>query len=459
MRARSASICAKIRQMVKGASLPRPVLLTLAVVFAAATILYSAIWMYAIRWEPQVWLGTNFQYRSFRVTDVAEGSPAEQAGLMADDRIVAVNGQSLETYSRFFDVVWRGHPGDVISLTVERPGAPAPVTFDATLGPRLLGDERPPVRIILDQATASFPVLFVIVGLGVLFLRLEDRNAWLLALLFGGFVAVAPLLGEEAGIPPALRGFGIAYKVTFTGLVGPLFYYFFAVFPTSSPIDRRLPWLKQTLLGIGVVVSVPLGLWALVAGTFQPLLELGDRVFEAGLGPLFFGFTFGTVGLGLLSLLWNTRATTADIRRKTRVIVFGTVVGLGPMLLLQVASTYSGQPLGAAPFWIETPCILALFLMPLSVAYAVVRHRVLGIPQLLRQGLQYAFARKLLMSLVPLLAGLLILDLVLHGDEPLLAVVRARGWVYGVLGGLVLVAQTQRQRWLGALDQTFFRER
>ena len=249
-------------------------------------------------------------------------------------------------------------------------------------------------------------------------------------------------------------------KSPFFGLVGPLFYYFFAVFPTSSPIDRRLPWLKQVLLGLAVAVSVLLGVWALLAGSFQPLLELGDRVLEAGLGFLLNGFIFGTCGLGFVSLLWNAlRATTADVRRKTRVIVFGTVVGVGPATLLQAAGAYLNRsPFEDFPYWIVTPCILVTFLLPLSVAYAVVRHRVLGVPQLLRLGLQYAFARKLLLSLVPLLAGLLLLDLLLHAD-PLIDVLRARGWVYGVLGGLALVTHTQRQRWLGTLDRQFFRER
>ena len=242
--------------------------------------------------------------------------------------------------------------------------------------------------------------------------------------------------------------------------MGPLFYYFFAVFPTSSPIDRRLPWLKQVLLGLAVAVSVPLGLWALLAGSFQPLLELGGRVREVGLGPLLDSFGFATLGLGFVSLLWNTRSTSADARQKTRVIVFGTVVGLGPATLLQAAGAYLGRaPFEEFPFWIWAPCVLVAFLMPLSFAYAVARHRVLGIPQLLRLGLQYAFARKLLLSLVPLIAGLLVLDLLLHADQPLIDVLRARGWVYGVLGGLALVAHTQRRRWLGTLDRTFFRER
>ena len=48
-------------------SLPRPLLVGLATLFAAATILYSAIWMYHIRREPlrlaEVQLGFNFENR------------------------------------------------------------------------------------------------------------------------------------------------------------------------------------------------------------------------------------------------------------------------------------------------------------------------------------------------------------------------------------------------------------
>ena len=170
-------------------ALPRPLLVTLAVVFAAATVLYSAIWMYAVRWESEALLGINLHYspttRSSRITAVGGGSGAEQAGLAVDDQIVAVNGRSLDTQNPFIDAVRRGQPGDVVSVTVERPGEPAPLTVEATLGPALPPEALPPARVILDQVTGSFPVLFVVVGLGVLFLRLEDRNAWLLALLFG----------------------------------------------------------------------------------------------------------------------------------------------------------------------------------------------------------------------------------------------------------------------------------
>ena len=465
--------------MIHGASFPRPVLLALAVLFAATTVLYSTTWMYAVRWQPDVVLySTTWMYAvrwqpearlgitrpspppqtgPFAIDGVEEGGPAQQAGLTVGDQVVAVDGLALDSPYQYSDAVYHGRPGDIVGVTVERPGEPTPLTVDATLGPALPGEALPPARAILNQVRRSFPVLFVIVGLGVLFLRLEDRNAWLLALLFGSWVAAPPLLNVEAGIPPALRGFEVAYKVTAMGLFGPLFYYFFAVFPASSPIDRHLPWLKQVLLGLAVAVSIPLGLWALVAGSFQPLVELNAQVAETGLH--FFWLILGTFGLGLVSLVWNARATSADVRRKTRVIVFGTVVGAGPVVVLITVGLFTGVAWEEFPYWLATVCSIAVFLVPLSFAYAVARHRVLGVPQLLRLGLQYAFARKLLLSLVPLLAGMLVLDLLLHADQPLIDVLRARGWVYGALGGLALVAHTQRQRWLGTLDRTFFRER
>ncbi|MFZ0912309.1 MAG: hypothetical protein WAN09_03370, partial [Candidatus Korobacteraceae bacterium] len=67
----------------------RPALLALAVLFAAATILYSAAWMYYIRREPTVEIGidTNYLDQAIEVTNVYHDSPAEKAGLKPHDRI------------------------------------------------------------------------------------------------------------------------------------------------------------------------------------------------------------------------------------------------------------------------------------------------------------------------------------------------------------------------------------
>ena len=48
-------------------------------------------------------------------------------------------------------------------------------------------------RSVAEEILGTYPTLFLLVGLVVLFLRVEDRNAWLLALLFASFIAMADL--------------------------------------------------------------------------------------------------------------------------------------------------------------------------------------------------------------------------------------------------------------------------
>jgi len=68
-------------------------------------------------------------------------------------------------------------------------------------------------------------------------------------------------------------------------------------------------------------------------------------------------------------------------------------------------------------------------------------------------------ARGVLLAAVPALGLALLTDLLLHGQQPLLEILRARGWIYVVLGGVTATAYVKRRSWLEALDRRFFRER
>ena len=78
---------------------------------------------------------------------------------------------------------------------------------------------------------------------------------------------------------------------------------------------------------------------------------------------------------------------------------------------------------------------------------------------MIRQGLRYAFARRALLALIPVLLVFLGVDLLAHGDEPVADVLRSRAWVYVSLAGLAVAARMRQQTWLDALDRRFFRER
>jgi len=102
---------------------------------------------------------------------------------------------------------------------------------------------------------------------------------------------------------------------------------------------------------------------------------------------------------------------------------------------------------------------LFLLVMPLSFAYAILRHRMFDVRLIIRQGVRYAVARGLLLSIVPLVVASFAADLLAHRSQPTEAVLAARGWVYAGLAAVAVAAHSQRRRWLDALDRRFFRER
>jgi hypothetical protein len=219
------------------------------VLLAVVATLYGVLWMYDARSpNSQVELGFNYQHseqydektHSILVNDVVKDSPAERAGLRAGDRIIGVNGRMLSTSAPYDEAYARGRPGDSVEFTIARPGEPAPVVLHGTFRARpSVQAQEGLAKGTAQQILASFPVLFLLVGFAVLFFKLDDPYAWLLALMFCAF-AGAPTIPTPLALPPAARAFAFAYYAIFNGMLCSLFYIFFAVFPVRSPLDQRL---------------------------------------------------------------------------------------------------------------------------------------------------------------------------------------------------------------------------
>jgi sigma-B regulation protein RsbU (phosphoserine phosphatase) len=375
---------------------PRPVLLALAILFGAATTAYSIVWMIHIRHI--VGLGTDVHWvasHEAEVRDVESGSSAWQVGLRSADRIMAVNGEKLDSPSpfygyAFYKAVMLGRKGDVVQLSVLRPGRKG----ELTLRPTLIAYSSPSgLRGLALQAMNLYPLFFLIVGILVLGLRLEDRNAWMLALLFAGFICGAPLF--EGSISPHLRGLAASYKTMFGFLIPGVFCYFFLTFPAPSPIDLRLPRLKVVLLSVTAAYSICLGLACLLAGGLSPHYSMFGWVSRKPLAWPLMLYTLGLYGLGFVSLVWNgLRPATAEARRKTRVILWGILAGFGPLFVIFNVSFLTNFPIWEIPFWMLALGVISLSLMPLSFAYAVVKHRVLEIPVLLKRSARYVLVQR-----------------------------------------------------------------
>ena len=380
----------------------RPLLL-LAVLFAVATAVYSCIWIYYIRLLPQSTIGVAFrpfspQRKQLDLVRVSPGSPAERAGLRPGDRIVEINGRTLDNLDPWVDSVLKGKPGSAVALTVES-GSGGRVRREIALPvlpPELV---RPTAtQIAIMQSLLSYPLFFLGVGMAVLFLRLEDRNAWLLALMFAGFIALASWVTPEAEplVPLAIRRFALTYRFAFRVLVPALFYWFFAVFPVPTPWDKKVPWLKFLLAAVALI-QLPLAWTTATTGSYARIIEVNELV-RGRFSPVpLFLYVFGSFVMGLVSLAWSAlRAPTAEARRKIRVLLAGTGVGLTPMLAMSLIMFRSGQepnPL-SLPFWVWVTGVAALILVPSSFAYAVVKHRVMEIPVLLKRSARYLLVRR-----------------------------------------------------------------
>ena len=374
----------------------------LAILFVAALAVYSGVWMYYIRAQNDAPV-TPFDYRydvdqhQLIVTVVRPQSIGARAGLVRGDHVVALDGQPISGLGQVLDTFGRSSPGTPVAVTVVHDGA--------TRTERLVLEARRAVLaarvgnsaslLTLDAILTFYPVAFFVVAAVVLLQRPDDRNAWAMALAFGGLIAGAPLLPLESVMHPALRPFMVGLWVLLSALMPASFYFFFAVFPQQSAIDRWVPWLKYALGVVPGILGLVVALACVAAGTSTPIAWINEHVPSRAVGVTLLVYTLAGILLALVSLVTNAFGPP-EARRKTRVILAGTLLGLAPLSALITYGAFHGgrDPGGRVPFVLWAVSVLALSFIPLSVAYAVVKHRVMELPVLLRRSARYLLVRR-----------------------------------------------------------------
>jgi len=447
-------------------SLPRPVLFVLAAALTLASALYALVWVHYVRLLPQAPIGAAFSAHAvtegrLRITWVKPGGAAGQAGLRAGDSIVELCGQAMTSTQPWIECVLSGKPGSRPVFVAERPS-----------GERFSGSialpDAPPVlahptrsQSVLLRSMLAYPFFFLVVGVVVLFLRPNDPHAWLLALLFYGFVSLAPWVTPENEmlVPLETRRFATSFQFLYWVFFPALFYCFFAVFPAPSGLERRVPWLKWVFLGLSAAAGVPLA--ATIAAT-------GSMYKAAELSVLAWGRSVPYV-LGVVSLAWNfLGAPSVEVRRKTRVLLAGTLIGVVPMIGFGFVTLATGRQASpfTLPFWAWAGTTLCLICIPLSFAYAVVVHRVMELPVLFKRSARYFLISRgfiLFRLIASAIAAYIAADFFSGffeglGMERGQQMVAAAGTAAAVVGGLMALTGARVARHFQRhLDKVFFR--
>jgi eukaryotic-like serine/threonine-protein kinase len=317
-------------------------------------------------------------------------------------------------------------------------------------------------KIVQEETDLTYAIFFFLLSL-----------TWCAIGLFIGFARPQLGMARLAFAAAVLTGFVFLQTTEMRSFYAlqPLHvvlgYHFFYLFPAGPPRARRWKTLLR-LLYAGTAAFVARALWikwlwfargprAATPWTASPIGTLMTLM------VLVVGIT-AMVGAAVVAVHKYRALTDADERHRFHWIALGGVVGLAPPALLVVLGQARENP-GVARWllpgysWqvfdmVTCGCSVAI---PLSVAYAVVKHGVFGVKVAVRRGIRYLLARRALQVLLAVPTGALFYTVVMYRHRTIAELVTGTtAYLYWILAlGLSLRFRVPLLQWL---DRKFFHE-
>jgi phosphoserine phosphatase RsbU/P len=378
----------------------------------------------------------------------------KKAGLAVGDHILATNGVPFTGYLPAFEQVRAAKAGDIYSIKAQKPDGRV-VTIQAPLDAFFVNNARgQKLSTTLMSALLQmvFPLLCLVIATWVLTARPGDIHAWLVFFLL-------QYMQTFFGLVQHFGGWALIYMFIWTAITQNLFavagLLFGVTFPERLPIDLKRPWLKWLAIG-PLLVVLPLDMFELVARAYRlaafklfspTLYQVGDRI-ETWATLI----CISTLCGGICTQYF--RATNQDSRRRMRILLLGSQLGLWPIFIIVIIGVARHIPVNqAVSFPIFITALVMFMLFPLSLAYVIIVQRAMDVRLLVRQGTQYALAQgtvRVIRVLLGIAIAMLIIATFKHTVSPYL--------VFVPLALLFLMRWVVEKRARLWIDKRFFRE-
>ena len=387
---------------------------------------------------------------------------ATHAGITKGDTLVAINGLRLTGMALWQRIRWYARPGNTIALLVRRKNGTILTAAILLEGyPNGWSVEDPPVKTTLPDhifvlvTVLVIPLFCLALGVWVAFARPFDPNAWFILVLLTYPQAFNP--GAFRWWIPGWLALRLYWHLAIFFLAPPALFLLGLLFPERSRLDKWLPrlkWLVIALTGASVIAAFvsEYSVWYDL-----PLLPRVDSI-DRFVNPFFVWSSICYIGLYWVLLLDKLRsASSSDARRRLQVLLAGSVVGLGSILVIWALLPYFGIADPDKSRWLLFLSIVLMFFFPLTLAYVVIVQRAMDVRLILRQSLQYTLARRGVIALQAVLSAILFSALVALVAAHALnyiatALLMGAGvWAIFLLNGVM-------QRLAGFVDRRFFRE-
>jgi phosphoserine phosphatase RsbU/P len=441
----------------------------LVLLYSVAAILLAASVTYQIRVMafrfPQWFPHHRADYRLLELEPGPDGltvgwtdARAARAGIRQGNILAAVNGRPLISIGAFGQIEAKTPQGQKLLLTILRPGG------HGALARREVSYVMPhPAFGINSLRLLLFlimPVFCVALGFWVVAVRPRDNRAWLLLafmLSFSTFMDPGTEFWSRG-----LRDFGEAYRLAFSGN-WPLWIFLLGIyFPEPLALTTRRRGWRELQWAIVAVLAFYAALYGIIAvGALENYTSVANlnRLLERL--PIHTAYTVLTsvaVSAFFASIFYKWRvASSADAKRRLRLLSASALVSFTPFLVLVVISSIKGVALeNYFPSWLYISSYVMLSIFPVTLAYTIVVHKAMDVHVVVRQGLQYAFAT----------AGIRVLQLVLgilSGLAAYFIAKRAHNWgvsIAVVVAWAILALRGRKsfQRLKTWTDRRFFRD-
>ncbi len=323
---------------------------------------------------------------------VAPGGAGARAGIQVDDVLVAIDGDEVLSPGRLEQVLAGHRSGDHLTYSLLRLRERR--ALDLRIQPAPQGN----VSAFYYLSLVGF--FSLVIGTVVTLRRPADRTAL-------HFYAVCVL-------------FFLAYSTSFTGrldfvdwvfvwtdhlavLFLPVVYLHFCLSFPEPRLRAQRSWIVPALYMPALVVtgaSVMSHVLAAFGGETRAVWKIIEAVDR--LKPLYFGLGFALSFVVLSRSYQRTRSLVA--RRQVKWLLWGTATGAFPFLAFYAvpfALRAGREPALALQLLGYGP----LAVIPLSLAYAVVKHRLMDVELLFRRGIGYALALAVILGFSLLTAG------------------------------------------------------
>lgn len=405
--------------------------------------------------------GLDLQDQSGRVvvSAVDQQSAGERAGLEAGDEILTINAQRIGTVVDWLAQRMNFVAEQPVAIRVKR----GVYVIDLTMvNHGTVWEESSRSRRASEIIFLAYKLITLAIGLFVVFNRPRDFvsrvGGWVLVVMATVFEAFQWGLAASIRALPLLLALPVMLLYVSAAFRTPLLAAFFCLYPKRLFVNR---WLWAAFWA-GPVVATLYALFLLGRAVYDPQHLTGlarPWVLKAfGLQSL----VYLVAVLVILPLSYWKQKTLTD-RRRFRVLVFGALLAMmfylprviGTSLLRLSPSFYEFFD---SPY-VYLACSLGMLIFPMSFAYAILKHRLFDVRVIIRRGVQYALARRVLLGIPVLVMALLVANVIAQGSQPLFAVLKTHAGSYVAVAALAALASTQRQKWLAALDRRFFRDK